>query len=58
MVGTKPIFMAGSGGSNNGQALLTASNGDAINCDFMYSGTTVLGQCKGKNGRDYTLTTE
>lgn len=57
MAGTKPVFLAGSSGST-GQAMLTAANGDFINCDFMYSGLTVLGQCKGRNGREYTLTTE
>jgi hypothetical protein len=57
MAGTKPVFMAGSSG-NAGKAMLTAANGDFINCDFVYSGSTVIGQCKGKNGRDYTLTTE
>jgi hypothetical protein len=57
MAGTRPVFMATSG-ANAGQGMLTGANGDIINCDFMYSGSTVMGQCKGKNGRDYTLATE
>lgn len=46
------------GGGNNGQAVLTAANGDFIDCSFMASGSTVLGRCQSKAGKQYVLTTE
>jgi len=58
MVGTRPIMAVSAGGGNSGRAMLQGANGDLINCEFIYSGTRAMGQCKGRNGRDYTLTTE
>jgi hypothetical protein len=54
--GGKPTVIAGS--SNNGQAVLTAPTGDAIDCNFMASGSTVMGRCESNKGRKYVLTTE
>lgn len=42
---------------NSGQALLTATNGDYLECQFSYSGSTAMGRCRSKNGRDFVLTT-
>lgn len=54
--GSKPTVISGS--SNNGQAILTSANGDAIDCNFMASGSTVMGRCESNKGRKYVLTTE
>lgn len=58
--GARPAFgsstMAMSG--NSGQALLTAPNGDYLECGFNYSGLAVLGRCKSKFGKEYILTTD
>lgn len=52
--GTTTMIMSG----NSGQALLTAANGDFLECGFNYSGLTVLGRCQSKMGKSYTLTTD
>lgn len=50
-------FTAVSTQGNAGQAILTAPNGDHLECQFNYSGLTVMGRCKSKNGREFLLTT-
>lgn len=57
--GMRPTFSTGTVmmGGNSGSALLTASNGDIMECQFNYSGTTVIGRCQTKQGREFALTT-
>ncbi|MGO4305832.1 hypothetical protein [Cupriavidus sp. RAF12] len=43
---------------SSGQALLFASDGANLHCDFGYQGLTVMGQCHGSHGASYVLTTD
>jgi len=54
-VAATSTFVAGDG---SGRALLTAANGDYIECAFNASGTVVIGKCQSNKGRQFVLSTD
>jgi len=42
---------------NAGRAILTAADGDTIQCEFSYSGYRAIGTCQGAGGERYQLVT-
>lgn len=42
---------------NAGRALLRASDGSTIECEFSYQGNAAIGTCRGNDGATYQLTT-
>ncbi len=50
----QPTAWTSSGSS--GQALLFATDGTNLHCDFAYQGLTVLGRCQASSGVPYVLT--
>jgi hypothetical protein len=42
---------------NSGQALLTATTGQYLECGYTKSGMTIIGNCVGNDGRKFVLTT-
>jgi len=43
---------------SSGQALLFATDGTNLQCDFAYQGPTVLGRCQASSGVLYVLTSD
>lgn len=43
---------------SSGQALLFATDGSNLHCDFAYQGLTVLGRCQVSSGVPYVLTSD
>ncbi|PLP97512.1 hypothetical protein [Cupriavidus pauculus] len=52
----QPAAWTSSGSS--GRALLFATDGSNLHCDFAYQGLTVLGRCQASSGVPYVLTSD
>ena len=41
--------------NNTGKAYLQSADGDKLNCDFMYQGRRLLGECRSESGATYQM---